>query len=114
MAAFSIANVSPTALALFAVVLLVVRRLFWEMTVGARRRRLIREHGCEPMYRYPHKGIGGKLLGLDTMKEVISSAKEGRMNEANRLRNWQDGRTNLRIQSLRKESKLPILPCVRL
>ena len=77
----------PTAVAVL-LVLLVVRRLMWELTTGARRRRMIREHGCQPAYWYPHKGIQGKLLGLDVLNEALSQHKEGRFAEGARLRNF--------------------------
>ena len=104
MAAFTIAKMSPTFLAMAAVAAFLLHRIYWELTTGARRRRVIRENGCEPGYKYPHEGLGGKLLGLDTMGEMIQSAKQGRMHEASRLRNFQDGVKTIRVQSLREES----------
>lgn len=69
---------------------------------------MIRENGCEPVYQYPHKGIGGKLLGLDVIKEMVKSGKEGRMHEATRLRNFSDGRKTLKVKVLRQRCTWPM------
>lgn len=105
MALLSLLDI-PVPLAVGAVVaLLVLHRLYYEMTTGARRRRMIRENGCEDVYVYPHRGIGGRLFGLDVIKEMVASGKEGRLHEASRLRNFSNGRKTLKFKILRQRSK---------
>lgn len=82
---------SPLNLAFAALVLFLVHRIFFELTTGARRRQLIAEHGCQPVYRYKHEGVLGKLFGIDVMKAMIKSGREGRMQEASRIRNFSNG-----------------------
>ncbi|KAI1626903.1 cytochrome P450 [Exophiala viscosa] len=76
-------------------------KIYYELTTGARRRRMIRENGCQEVYAFPHKGIGGYLLGLDVIKEMIQSGKDGRMHEATRLRNFSNGRNTIRLKLMR-------------
>ncbi|KAI9871651.1 MAG: hypothetical protein M1823_008384, partial [Watsoniomyces obsoletus] len=69
------------------------------------------EHGCEPVHKYSHEGFWGKLLGTDVILAMIASAKEGRMHEANRLRNWSNPKINtLQVRSLRQDLVLTIEP----
>lgn len=94
----------PLPLVIVAVVaLFAIQRIYYELTTGARRRRMIRENGCEEIYTYPHKGIGGRLLGLDVIKDMTKAGKEGRFFEAMRFRNFKDGRNTIRIKLLRNK-----------
>ena len=43
-------------------VIYVIYHIHWEMTVGASRRRLIKQHGCKPVKRLPLKD---RLFGID-------------------------------------------------
>lgn len=99
----------PTPSLPFTLLVLVVffscYRIFFELTTGARRRRMIKENGCEPPYYYPHKGILGRLYGWDVITEMVKSSKEGRMNEANRLRNWGRGHKTLHTRIARRHSE---------
>lgn len=72
---------------------LIVKRIYWELTIGANRRRLIKENGCEPVKEYPHEGILGKLFGFDTMKQNIAAAKRGDFLETARKRNFKYNNT---------------------
>ncbi|KIX10328.1 uncharacterized protein Z518_01410 [Rhinocladiella mackenziei CBS 650.93] len=102
MATLSLPHFSIPVIILSLVVIFALRRIWYEMTTGARRHRMIRDHGCQPPYAYPHKGIMGKLWGLDVIKELVRSAKEGNMHEATRLRNWSGGRKTLTFKMLNK------------
>lgn len=62
---------------------------------------MIRENGCKEAYKYPHKGILGKLYGLDVIQEMVESGKEGRMHEATRLRNFKNGIKTLKFKIIR-------------
>lgn len=81
------------SLALIAVALLVLRWIYWQITVGVKRRRMIREYGCLPTRHYPHKGLLGKLFGYDTLKENLKWGAKGQLLEVNRKRNFADGNT---------------------
>ena len=66
--------------------LLVLHRAYYELTTGARRRRMIKEYGCQPVWQYPHKGILGKALGIDLIKDIMKHGKAERPNQAARER----------------------------
>lgn len=87
----------------------VLKRIYWEVTVGANRRRLIKEHGCKPLYRYPHKGILGYFFGYDTMKENYVAFKRGDFNEVSRRRNFKNHNT-LTLRNLQRDFILTIEP----
>lgn len=91
--------------------LLFFRFLYACIVTHTNRRKLVRENGCEPVYKYPHNGIMGKLFGLDVIREMIATAKEGRMLEANQTRNWSNPKiTTQLVRSLRRDTILTIEP----
>jgi hypothetical protein len=61
---FSSSTLSVIDLLGYLVVFFAVKRLYYELTTGAARRAVIREHGCKPVYHWRHQGILGELLGL--------------------------------------------------
>lgn len=77
----------PALLAVVAVLFL-LKRIHWELTVGAARRRMIKEYGCKPVKQYPHKGLLGKYFGYDTLTQNVQAAKAGRFFEMVRIRNY--------------------------
>jgi hypothetical protein len=81
--------------------LLVFRRAYYEFTIGASRRRMIKEHGCQPTYQYPHKGMLGKMLGIDLIREIMAAGKEERPNEATRQRFFMNGHNTVQFRLLR-------------
>jgi len=90
------------------VVLLIAKRILYELTTGAKRRRMIRDNGCQPPFHYPHKGVLGKLLGIDTMREVLRTNKEGTMQSSSRIRNYvNNGVNTLQLTAVGRESKIP-------
>lgn len=91
---------SPAYLVIAVVVLLALRRLYFELTTGAARRKMIRDHGCQPVWRYPHKGVLGNLLGLDMLQDIVASAKAGRMMERGRIRNFGSGHHTMQARVL--------------
>ncbi|KAK5944928.1 hypothetical protein PMZ80_002130 [Knufia obscura] len=104
-----IANISVPGILAVAAVLLLIKRVYWELTVGANRRRLIKENGCKPVKKYAHKGVLGKLFGYDTMKQSFQAAKQGRLHEMSRLRNF-DQQTTIQIRNLNRDFILTIEP----
>ena len=98
-------NVTILALAVFG-----LHYLYFQLTTGARRRRMIAERGCKPAYRFPHKGILGRLLGLDVVKELLRTGREGRMQEGTRLRNFANGIYTLQTRRLMNYNFITIEP----
>ena len=91
--------------------LLFLNFLYIRIITYTNRRKLIQENGCEPTYKYPHKGVMGKLLGLDVMKDMLASAKEGNMHEANRMRNWANPKIRTQVvRSLTRDTIITIEP----
>jgi len=105
MTAFSVPTPSRPLMLLALLIVYFCYWIYFELTTGARRRRIIRENGCQPPYYYPHKGIMGKLYGLDVIREMVKAGKEGRMMEANRLRNWSKGHKTLHYRITRRHSE---------
>jgi len=80
----------------------VLKRLYYELTTGSRRRAMIREHGCKPVVWYEHQGILGKLFGVDVMKALLGSAKRGSLHQESRIRNF-TGRNTVMFRILRSK-----------
>lgn len=110
MAVLGLSSIPVPFVALCLVVAFALRRIYFELTTGARRRRMISENGCKEPYSYPHKGILGKLLGLDVIKELLKTGKEGRMLEASRERNFGKGHHTLRMKIIERHSEHFQLP----
>lgn len=83
------------------VALLLLKRVHYELTTGARRRRMIQEHGCQPVWQYPHQGILGKTLGLDLIQSIIQAGKEERPSQATQARFFANGRSTVQFRLLR-------------
>jgi len=94
-----LAMLSPTLLLVGLIALLALRRIHYELTTGARRRRMIRDNGCEPPVMFEHQGVLGRWLGIDVIKEVMRTAKEGTLHEHSRARNF-TGRNTLELRML--------------
>jgi len=110
MAKHIFANVSLPGIFAAAAVLLLISRIYWELTTGAQRRRLIKENGCKPVKRYPHKGLSGKLFGYDTMKQNFQAAKQGRFHEMARNRNFSHQQHTIQIRNLNRDFIITIEP----
>ncbi|KIV90973.1 hypothetical protein PV10_05571 [Exophiala mesophila] len=102
MAVLALSSIPLPFVGLCLVVAFALHRIYWELTTGATRRRMIRENGCKEPYDYPHKGILGKLLGLDVINELLKTSKEGRMLEASRERNFGKGHHTLRLRIIER------------
>ena len=68
---------------LFIGILYGVHYLHWELTTGASRRRLSRQHGCKPVKKWPAKDI---FFGLDSLIEAGKALKEHRALETTQHR----------------------------
>jgi len=51
-----------------------VKQIYDYLTVGAARRRMIKEHGCKPAPFYPHKD---PIFGFDLLMTNIAAIKQG-------------------------------------
>jgi cytochrome P450 len=49
---------------------------FWQLTVGARRRLIIREKGCLPVKKYPTKD---PILGIDLFRDLLRHISEHKL-----------------------------------
>ncbi|EXJ80241.1 hypothetical protein A1O1_08383 [Capronia coronata CBS 617.96] len=103
MATFSHARISIPAFIFVSLVLFILHRIYSAFSTAARRRRMIREHGCEPIHGYAHRGVLGKLLGLDVIQASMAAGREGRSQEASRIRNWGDGHHTVKMHILRNK-----------
>jgi hypothetical protein len=81
---------------------LLLKRIYYELTTGSRRRAMIRENGCKPVVWFEHQGIMGNLFGLDVMKALLGSAKRGSLHQESRLRNF-SGRNTVIFRILRNK-----------
>jgi cytochrome P450 len=101
---------SPLNLLITALLLFVLNRIYFELTIGVRRRRLIAENGCKPPPHFPHKGLLGKLFGWDIVKDVMKSGREGRMHEASRIRNYSRGNHTMEFRRIDQQTIVTIEP----
>jgi len=74
-----------------------IRYVLWQFTVGARRRAMIKEHGCLPPRQYPTKD---PILGLDLFSSTAKAFKERRALEAIANRFNEMGVNTMTIPSL--------------
>jgi cytochrome P450 len=74
MGFFSFTNISVALISLY-----VARRIYWEVTTGARRRAFIKQHGCLPA---KPRRTRGPFLGLDLLLDQIKNIKEHRLLES--------------------------------
>lgn len=102
-------GISPLRVLIALAGFFLLRRLYWELTVGSARRRMIRENGCQPVKVYPHKGILGKFFGYDTLSQNFRAAKASCFLETARLRNFSDQKT-LRMRVFRRDFIITIEP----
>lgn len=109
MAEFLPQSLSVPALLAVLVVLFLFKRIYWEMTVGAAQRQMIKDHGCKPVKKHQHKGILGYFFGYDVLKENYLAAKVGGFLEVSRLRNF-NGRNTAQIRLLNRDFIFTIEP----
>ena len=89
------------------IVLTILYNAFWQLTVGARRRTMIREKGCLPIKRYPVKD---PILGIDIFRENIRNFKDKTFLETNVKRFEFMGCNTFIIPSLRRRIITTIEP----
>ncbi|MCJ1415307.1 hypothetical protein MMC32_001639 [Xylographa parallela] len=73
MAILPISNVYQAVLGIS--ILSILYYVYWELTIGASRRRMIKEHGCKPVVKCPSSD---PILGLDVFFSNRTALKEHR------------------------------------
>lgn len=89
------------------VVFFTIKRIYYELTLGATRRAISKENGCKPVYHWRHEGVLGKFFGLDIIKQQLKDDKAGRTFEGVRQRFFKE-RNTVQIRSLGIERELPL------
>lgn len=69
----ALVSISLSQCAVWAVVAYGLYWVYWEVTIGAARRRMIREHGCKPAKKLPQMD---PILGLDLLYSSLKSIKK--------------------------------------
>ena len=66
--------------------------IHWELTIGASRRAMIKEHGCKPMKHSPElNSFPQNIIGIKTVKQSLKAVKEHRLMDHNRARYMRNG-----------------------
>lgn len=86
----TILAMTPLELALSALAFYLLYRIHFELTVGASRRRMIKERGCEPAVVFKHKD---PILGLDLLRDIAKRVKAGTVLEGSQKRFQEYGNT---------------------
>lgn len=65
---------------LTAILFYIVSYVHWELTVGASRRRMIKEHGCKPMRPFPElETLSNSVMGWKVLNENIAAFKKHKL-----------------------------------
>ena len=66
--------------------------LHWQLTIGASRRAMIKQHGCKPMKQSPDlNSFPNNIIGIKEVKRSLQAAKEHRLLAHNRSRFLKNG-----------------------
>ena len=66
--------------------------IHWELTIGAARRAMIKEHGCKPMRHSPDlNSFPNNIIGIKEVRRTLKAAKEHRLLAHNRSRFLNNG-----------------------
>ena len=79
---------------LAAVLFYAVYYIYWELTVGASRRRMIREHGCKPIRSFPElETLSNSVVGWKIISENLAAYNQHRLLECSAQRFGRLGNT---------------------
>ena len=68
--------------------------IYWELTVGASRRAMIKEHGCKPIKHSPDlNSFPNNIIGIKEVKRTLAATKEHRLLAHQRSRFLNNGNT---------------------
>lgn len=91
-----VSNTIPnfTQLGLLSIILYLAYYIYWQLTVGANRRRMIREHGCKPIKKnWEYNNWKETLFGIKVLIEDYRSFRERNLLESGRSRFRRHGNT---------------------
>ena len=73
--------------------------IHWELTIGASRRAMIKQHGCKPIKHSPElNSFPENIIGIKSVMRSLKVAKEHRLMAYNRARHMRNGNnTHLKI-----------------
>ena len=92
MASITVPNF--TQLGLLSIVLYLAYYTYWQLTVGANRRRMIRENGCKPIKKNSeYNNWKEALFGIKAFRENFTSFRERTLLETGRSRFLRHGNT---------------------
>ena len=74
MALIELPSLSQVLLA--SAVLILLYTIYFQLTTGAARRRLIKEHGCLPVKRYP---VWDRIYGFDLLRNNLKAFREHKL-----------------------------------
>ena len=86
----ALVSISLTQGAVWAVVAYGLYRVYWEFTIGAARRRMIKEHGCKPAKKLP---VMDPIFGLDLLYSSLGALKRHTFMEETQARFNEMGNT---------------------
>jgi cytochrome P450 len=89
------------------VILYIIYRVYWELTVGAARRAFIKEKGCKPVPRYP---MLDPILGLDLYLKNVQHMDNHTLLETNLKRFEQMGVNTFAVKLMGSPCFLTIEP----
>lgn len=92
MVSLAVASLKQTILGLIA--LYVVYYIYWQLTVGASRRRIIRENGCKPIKKNSeYNSWTEEIFGIKALLETVRSFRAHNLLETSRARFHRHGNT---------------------
>lgn len=74
--------------------------IYWQLTVGARRRAMIKEHGCQPVKKFHVKD---PIFGIDLMRLNLKALKERTLLETNYNRFKSEGVNTMTFPNLGRQ-----------
>ena len=85
---------SATQSLIASILFYVLYHLYWEFTVGASRRAMIREYGCKPIKSYPEfNNFPQNIFGTKIIFQAMDALKQGSLLETIRARFLRNGTT---------------------
>ncbi|MCJ1250812.1 hypothetical protein MMC30_008040 [Trapelia coarctata] len=87
--------------------LYIVYYTYWQLTTGARRRRMIKEHGCKPVNRLPS---WDPLFGLDIFLQTLGNLKNKNLLATTQSRFREMGVTTFQLKLVGQDIYMTVEP----